>query len=268
MIPFFISIPHSGEKVPAEVSWLQGLDEPILMCDVDRYVDDLYAPAIAANGLPFVKTEWHRYVVDLNRLPDDVDADSVQDHKNPAGQFTTGLHWVKTTTGVRLMPKPISPELHKKLVQNYFEPFHIQVRELYAKFKSAGHQDVYHLDAHSMPSQGTAAHRDPGTKRPQIVVSDCDGVSCQSFYKDIVIESYKKAGFEVAYNWPYKGGRLTQTYGQPKQGQNAIQVEMNRALYMDEQSKKKNMSVYIETQKKVLEAVTNVQKELKGFLKL
>ncbi|MEK6555818.1 MAG: N-formylglutamate amidohydrolase, partial [Bdellovibrionota bacterium] len=111
MIPFFISIPHSGEKVPAEVSWLQGLAEPILMCDVDRFVDDLYAPAIRSNQLPFVKTEWHRYVVDLNRLPDDVDAESVEGHINAAGLCTTGLHWVKTTTGVRLMPAPNSQEL-------------------------------------------------------------------------------------------------------------------------------------------------------------
>ena len=170
MLPFFISIPHSGEKVPAEASWLSGLEEPILMCDVDRFVDDLYRPGIEKLQIPSVVAEWHRYVVDLNRLPDDVDASSVTGHPNAAGKFTTGLLWVKTTTGIQLMPNPISATLHQSLVQKYFEPFHTQVRAQYESFKKLGHKTVYHLDAHSMPSRGTAAHRDPGADRPQIVV--------------------------------------------------------------------------------------------------
>src|ERR1700749_4203771 len=94
MKPFFISIPHSGERIPAETTWLHGLPEPVVMCDVDRFVDRLYQPVLEATQLDCVKTEWHRYVVDLNRLPDDVDADSVIGSKNPSGKFTTGLHWV------------------------------------------------------------------------------------------------------------------------------------------------------------------------------
>src|ERR1700722_8962137 len=108
MKPFFISIPHSGERVPQEATWLQGLPEPIVMCDVDRFVDRLYRPTVDALSLACVTTQWHRYVIDLNRLPDDVDADSVEGSKNPSGKFTMGLHWVKTTRGTRLMPTPIS----------------------------------------------------------------------------------------------------------------------------------------------------------------
>src|SRR5665213_1324990 len=104
MKPFFISIPHSGERVPAERPWLHGLPEPILMCDVDRFVDKLYQPALDSLKLGYVKTQWHRYVVDLNRLPEDVDQESVIGSKNPAGKFTTGLHWIKTTRGQKIMP--------------------------------------------------------------------------------------------------------------------------------------------------------------------
>jgi N-formylglutamate deformylase len=235
--PFFISIPHSGERVPAEADWLQGLPESVLMCDVDRFVDRLYQPVLTDLKIPFVKTEWHRYVVDLNRLPGDVDADSVQGSANPPGQFTTGLHWVKTTKGTRLMPKPMSPALHEQLVRNYFNPFHVDVRNVYRSFLSAGLGKVYHLDAHSMPSRGTAAHRDPGENRKSIVVSDWEGRSCEPAFKDLVIEAFSQAGLEVGYNWPYLGGRVTQTYGRPDQGQHAIQVEINRALYMDEDTK-------------------------------
>lgn len=237
MKAFFISIPHSGERIPTEAEWLHGLPEPVVMCDVDRYVDRLYQPTIDALKLGLVKTQWHRYVVDLNRLADDVDADSVEGSTNPSGKFTTGLHWVKTTRGQRLMPKPISQALHEQLIDRYFEPFHDDVRDIYSFFRERGASKIYHLDAHSMPSKGTSAHRDPGQTRAQIVVSDWEGKSCEPWFKDLVIESYKKAGFEVAYNWPYLGGRVTQTYGKPDKGQHAIQVEISRALYMDEETK-------------------------------
>lgn len=237
MKPFFISIPHSGERVPAEADWLLGLPETVLMCDVDRFVDRLYRPVLDELELPHVLTEWHRYVVDLNRLPEDVDSDSVMGSPHPSGKFTTGLHWVKTTLGNRLMPQPITRELHEKLVDRYFQPFHKDVKSVYARFKSAGAKKVFHLDAHSMPSKGTKAHRDPGETRKAIVVSDGEGRSCDSAFKDLVIEAYSSAGLEVGYNWPYLGGRVTQTYGQPDIGQHAIQVEINRALYMDEGTK-------------------------------
>lgn len=237
MKPFFISIPHSGERVPPEADWLSGLPEVVLMCDVDRFVDRLYQPVLNELNLPFVKTEWHRYAVDLNRLPDDVDADSVRGSSNASGTFTTGLHWVKTTRGTRLMPTPMSPALHEQLITRYFRPFHEDVESLYRGFREQRAGKVYHLDVHSMPSKGTAAHRDPGETRKDIVVSDWEGRSCEPGFKDLVIDAYSAAGLDVGYNWPYLGGRVTQTYGRPERGQNAIQVEISRALYMDEATK-------------------------------
>jgi N-formylglutamate amidohydrolase len=238
MKPFFISIPHSGEQVPPEVTWLKNLPEPVLMCDVDRYVDRLYGPTIAELKIPLVKTEWHRYVVDLNRIPEDIDMDSVTGSTNPAGKFTTGLHWVKTTRGLRLIPEPMSFEFHQKLVADYFQPFHDRLAARYANFRKSGAEKIYHIDAHSMPSLGTGAHRDPGQTRADIVVSDWEGRSCETWFKDLVIEGYRQADLNVAYNWPYLGGRVTQVYGQPAKGQHAIQVEISRALYMDEENKK------------------------------
>lgn len=237
MKPIFFSIPHSGERVPDEAHWLHGLPEPILMCDVDRFVDRLYAPAMKNTNLTCIVTQWHRYVVDLNRLPDDVDADSVEDSKNPSGKFTTGLHWVKTTRGTRLMPVPMTRQLHDQLVKRYFEPFHVDVRGVFADFKKTGAKKVFHIDAHSMPSKGTAAHKDPGQTRADVVISDQEGKSCEPAFKDLVIKAYQETGLKIAYNWPYVGGRVTQTYGKPAEGQHTIQVELNRALYMDEETK-------------------------------
>lgn len=262
MKPFFISIPHSGERVPTEADWLRDLPEPVLMCDVDRYVDRLYQPIIKTLDLPSVKTEWHRYVVDLNRIPEDVDADSVAGHANPPGKFTTGLHWVKTTRGTRLMPQPIAPELHRQLVERYYAPFHADVRATYQAFRDQGAKKIYHLDAHSMPSLGTKAHRDPGERRADIVVSDWEGKSCEAEFKDLVMEAYAATGLKVAYNWPYLGGRVTQIYGQPAQGQHAIQVEINRALYMDEETKALIPDKANVLQKQLAAAITTIYTRL------
>lgn len=237
MKPLFISIPHSGERIPPETTWLQGLPEPVVMCDVDRYVDRLYQPALDSIQLGCVKTQWNRYVVDLNRLPEDVDRDSVAGSANPSGQFPMGLHWLRTTRGSRLLPEPMSQQLHQQLVERYFKPFHADITDMYGFFRERGAKSIYHIDAHSMPSLGTSSHRDPGQLRAEIVVSDFEGKSCSVEFKDLVIASYTKSGLKVAYNWPYFGGRVTQTYGKPHEGQHAIQVEINRALYMNEETK-------------------------------
>ncbi|MGE0764029.1 MAG: N-formylglutamate amidohydrolase [Bdellovibrionales bacterium] len=237
MKPLLVTIPHSGEKIPVEVTWLKGLSETHVMCDVDRFVDRLYLGTLQRLGIPHVVTDWHRYVVDLNRLPEDIDADAVEGSRNPPGTFTSGLHWVKTTTGLPLISKPMSMQMHNQLVERYFSPFHSQVESQYANLRKQGYATVYHMDLHSMPSRGTSAHRDPGQIRAEIVISDFNGKSCSAEFKDLVTAAYKNADFQVAYNWPYIGGRVTQQYGQPHQGQHAIQVELRRDLYMDEDSK-------------------------------
>lgn len=238
VIPFFVTIPHAGEKVPSDCDWLKGLPEEILMCDVDRYVDRLYDPGLSSLKIESVRTEWHRYAADLNRIPEDIDCDSVLGDLRPSGSNNRGFHWVVTTYNHTLMKTPMSPDLHKKLVELIYEPFHKSVRNQYEKLFSMGHKKVYHLDAHSMPSLGTKMHRDPGEFRAEIVVSDCQQKSCDPEFVDLVISSYARSGFKVAYNWPYLGGRVSEQYGKPALGQQALQVEMNRALYMDEKTKK------------------------------
>lgn len=232
-----VTIPHSGEKVPTELTpWLANLSEDILMCDVDRYVDRLYEPALKALALPHIKTEWHRYAGDLNRLDTDVDQDSVEGSKNAPGKFSRGFHWVKTTTEIQLMKSPMAPAVHDSLVELIYHPFHQAVQKAHHDIhKRFG--EVYHLDLHSMPHQGTSQHRDPGEARADVVISDQMGKSCSSEFRDLVAAAYFQAGFKIKYNWPYFGGRITEHYGHPKKNIHVIQVEMNRSLYMDESTK-------------------------------
>ena len=247
--PFFVTIPHSGERVPDLTPWLLNLPEPTLMRDVDRFVDRLYSDSIESLAIPFVKTDWHRYAVDLNRLPEDIDQSSVQGAPKEKG-FERGFHWVMTTFQERLISEPMSFDTHDKLKALIFDPFHVQVKSLYETLrKQTKHQTIYHLDLHSMPSLGTAMHLDPGEKRADIVISDSNQKSCSRTFRDLVIAAYVTAGFKVGYNWPYKGGRLTEEYGKPQQGQQVIQVELNRSLYMNEETKKLNVEYQNVSQK-------------------
>ncbi len=262
-IPFFVSIPHSGEKIPPETPWLKGLPETLLMCDVDRFVDQLYVPNLESLEIPFVKTQWHRFAVDLNRLPEDIDADSVEGASHPSGSFPRGFHWTLTTLREKLMPHPMSQETHRKLVKDIYESFHQNIRDCYESFKNS--ERIFHLDAHSMPSRGTSEHRDPGQERAEIVVSDCKGKSCDPRYKDIVIAAYQGAGFKTAYNWPYFGGRVTEQYGHPEKGHHALQVELNRSLYMDESTKQLRPEAAAKVTVQIRKALSEILSQLANF---
>ena len=268
-LPLILSCPHSGEKIPLEANWLHDIEDSVLLRrDLDLYVDRFYRPLARSKGLPFIFSPWTRYAVDLNRLPGDVDSDGVLNSPNPSGMFTTGLHWVKTSRDEELMKRPISEDLHQILIASYYEPFHRAIVANFEHLKLQGHKRVFHMDLHSMPSKGTEIHRDPGDTRAEIVISDQDGKSCDEKFKELVVESYEHAGFEVKENWPYKGGRITQTYGSPVRGRHSIQVEMNRALYMNEETKEIDQKGFKECQVKIEKAFELITEQLKSHVVL
>ena len=238
-----VTVPHSGEQIPDEVHWLKRLPALTLLTDVDRFVDQLYRPVCQGLAIPLVGTEIHRYVVDLNRFPTDIDATSVEgaplSSQATQAEFVSGFHWTKTTLGESLLSQPISQELHALLTLKYHDPFHTQVAKVEAILSENG-GPRYHLDLHSMPSVGKGAHKDSGQRRPDIVVSDCLGKSSSEIYKNLVIEAFSRQKFQVTYNWPYQGGRITERYGHPKENRHTLQIELNRALYMDEKTKEKS----------------------------
>ena len=234
--PLIITIPHSGEEIPPQCSWLKTLPPEVLLLDVDRFVDRLYAPAIEALQIPAVIASVHRYAVDLNRTPEDMDAATVVGAPLAAGTHTQGIHWARSTQGHVLLESPMPMALHHELISQFHDPFHAQIQKTLAPIR-AGFSEVFHLDCHSMPSRGTGAHADSGKTRPEVVLSDFEGKSSRRDFMDVLQKAFVFEGFEVSINWPYKGGRITQRYGKPTQGHHTIQIELNRALYMDEQTR-------------------------------
>jgi len=240
-VPLLLTIPHSGEEIPQEAYWLEGLPREVLLRDVDRFVDDLYQPAIEQIPLPAIQTRVHRYAADLNRYPTDVDASSVEGASHPAGKFPQGFHWIRSTVGEPVLLKPIPRSVHELITRRYHDRFHELVAERIAEIRAARGttSEIYHLDLHSMPSRGTGAHADQGKKRPEVVLSDFEGRSCKGEFLALARQAFEKQNFEVAINWPYKGGRITQRYGRPGERHHTLQIELNRSLYMDEDTREK-----------------------------
>jgi N-formylglutamate amidohydrolase len=239
-IPLLLTIPHSGEEIPPEARWLRELDSQALLTDVDRFVDRLYAPSAENLPVPALFTRVHRYAVDLNRYPEDIDAESVQGAPAEAGKFTRGFHWVRTTTDLPLMKAPIPRALHDELARKYHDAFHAEVARKLAELKGLfPGRPIFHLDCHSMPSMGTGSHLDAGKSRAQVVISDFEGKSASGRFKDVVLNAFRTEKFEISYNWPYKGGRITQRYGRPAEGHETVQIELNRSIYMDEATRER-----------------------------
>ena len=235
--PLIASIPHAGEKVAEEAYWLKDLPEITLMYDVDRFVDQMYQKALEQCEIPTVMTHWHRYVVDCNRWPGDIDEDSVEGAKNPSGSHPTGLHWRLTTAGFPLMKTAIKFDLHQLILKKYYYEFFQKIDNLYDHLQKQGAEKIYHLNLHSMPSLGTSAHRDPGQLRADIVIGNEDGKTASTEWTMQVCEAYKNQGFSVSLNRPYKGGTDVEKYGHPQNGHEALMIELNRKLYMDESTK-------------------------------
>ena len=260
-LPVIVTAPHSGEWIPPEAGHLKHVPQTILLTDIDRFVNELY-DFVPSLGATLLTTSVHRYAVDLNRIPEDVDQSSVINAPHPSGKHTKGFHWVRTTQGAVLIKTPLTAEQHQELTRLYYQPFIDELQKMLSELKKK-HGTVYHLDVHSMPSLGTDEHVDPGEQRKDAVISDHKGRSCSPSWLQKVVKTYAQSGFDVAINWPYTGGRLSGLTGNPSQGVESIQIELNRKFYMDESSREKN-NLFTETRSKIKTALTELFNSLKN----
>ena len=262
----FVSFPHSGLKIPKEAYWLKELPFETLMCDPDLYVDELYENTLKKYQIPAFWFEWHRYAIDANRFVWDVSPQTVEKaeksiQSNPSKKSPSDIHWQQTTLGTPLIKKAISQKRHQLLIKKYFDPFHKKIKSHIETLKKQGKKPIYLLDLHSMPSKASPFHKDQGQSRTEVVIGDNEGKSCSVFFRDLVLTAYQKAGFKTALNDPYSGGAITKTYGQAHEKQEAVQIELNRKLYMDEVTKEKNKS-FSKVEKQLEQALSYILKKL------
>lgn len=236
--PFVFCSPHSGRVYPRHFLAQSRLDATTLRKSEDCFVDELYAH-VAGLGAPLLAARFPRAYVDVNREPYELDpelfAERLPDYANSqSARVIGGLGTIARVVadGEEIYrSRPTLAAAHERIEQLY-KPFHGALAGLLESTRARFGYAVL-VDCHSMPSISAM----PGAaSRPDFVVGDRYGGSCSQKLTRLVKETLAGLGYDVQLNRPYAGGYITEHYGRPARAIHAIQVEINRALYMDEAS--------------------------------
>ena len=238
-VPFVYASPHSGRDYPAEFQAASRLDPISLRRSEDSFVDEIFASA-ADNGAPLLKACFPRAYVDPNREAYELDPamfeDTLPGYVNTTSiRVNAGLGTVArvVTNGEEIYHEKLKFADAIRRIDGAYKPYHHALQKLI----DATHQKFglcFLIDCHSMPSIGGPMDDDRGLPRFDIVLGDCHGRSCMPGLTDMVDRVLRELGLTVRRNDPYSGGFTTRHYGRPQKGVHALQIEINRALYMDE----------------------------------
>ncbi|WP_233416977.1 N-formylglutamate amidohydrolase [Halovulum marinum] len=234
--PAVFSSPHSGDRYPAEFLATTELDPMSIRSSEDAFVDRLFATA-PSHGAPLLAATLPRAYVDLNRGADELDPALI------VGAQRRGAN-PRVAAGLGVIPRVVSEgrpirsgkiplrEAFRRLRHGY-HPYHAQLDTLLARQRDAfGHAIL--IDCHSMPHDAVGAAPLVRGRRPEVILGDRFGAACGRWLIDGAAELFAGQGFVVARNAPFAGGYITQQYGRPARGVHALQIEIDRALYMDE----------------------------------
>lgn len=228
--PVVVEIPHAGLSLDAETLAYTIAPARSVARDADLLVDALFEDA-PAEGATLLYARASRYVVDLNRSENDIDADAVEGA--PRIPWPRGLIWRLTTDGDPILTKRLpAAELERRL-ELVYRPYHRVLEQLLAR-KRARFGFAILLCAHSMPSQPRRGHAEPAGARADIVPGTRGRTSAAGAVIDVVDKHARGCGYTVRHDDPYKGGFSTGNYGKPAVAVHAVQVEIARRLYMDE----------------------------------
>lgn len=232
--PILVEVPHSGLQVPPEVEQELEASPLSVLRDSDIFVDQLYQRA-PRYGATLVVSRVSRYVVDLNRSPDEVDKAAVPKHPRARHIPARGVVWRARTDGTPLLRAPLTVEQFARRLELYYEPYHRTLREAAAALHQR-YGKVVILAAHSMPSTGRRMLSGREVRRADVVPGTRGRSTADGRIIDLIDAHFRAAGLSVKHDDPYRGGWTTSKYGAPKRGQHAVQIELNRALYVDEQT--------------------------------
>jgi N-formylglutamate deformylase len=226
--PILLSIPHCGTAFPKE---LINEYEPELykeQDDTDWFVDQLYDFANAM-GITTISAVYSRWVIDLNRHPENRDLYS-------DGRLITGLCPVTNFLGNAIYKdgrKSIAEDEIQRRLAAYYLPYHQKIAEHLMALKERFGQ-VLLWDCHSIRKSLPALHKEPFS---DLIISDADGQSSAAKLSDTAFLHLSSSTYSVKRNYPFKGGYITRHFGKPKENQHAIQLEMSKNVYMDDLEK-------------------------------
>ena len=229
-----VEVPHAGLQIPDAVRDQLTVNPAQLLADSDLYVDALVQDAPKL-GATLLTARVSRCVVDLNRSPHQVDARAVPDHPNARAHEGRGVVWRAGSDGTPILRAPLDMGQFETRIAAYYEPYHEALRAQISRLK-AQHGFVIVLAAHSMPSTERLGARGGQARRADVVPGTQGRTSAAAQVIDAVEAHFEAADFSVAHDDPYKGGWTTAHYGDPNGGCHVLQLEINRALYVDEAS--------------------------------
>ncbi len=241
--PLVLDSPHSGTRYPEDFRSV--CDLATLRRAEDTHVEKLYgfAPAL---GVAWVEAHFPRSYLDANRDLTEIDAsmfdgpwtgpvstDPVVLQKVRLGK---GLIWKFTDEGLPLYDRLLGVAEVEARIARCWRPYHAAVRQA-IDAAHARHGYSLHINCHSMPAvAGSHATLHPGLRHADFVIGDRDGSTADAALSQQVCDFLRGRGYSVDYNHPYKGVELVRRYGDPARHRHSIQVEINRRLYMDEQT--------------------------------
>lgn len=234
--PFVFSSPHSGRIYPAEFLAQSRLDPKTLRKSEDCFVDKLFQN-VAVLGAPLLSARFPRAYLDLNREPYELDPELVNEplpeHANTQSvRVVGGLGTVAriVADGEEIYRERLSLGSVLQRIDRLYFPFHAQLARLVDETRQRFGYAVL-IDCHSMPS---AAMTPGGGLRPDIVIGDRFGASADPRLSQLLRDTLQGLGYDVQMNRPYAGGYITEHHGRPAGGVHALQIEINRGLYLNE----------------------------------
>jgi len=237
-LPLILASPHSGRDYPADFVAASRLDPLALRRSEDSFVDELFAAAPSL-GAPLLSARFPRAYVDANREAYELDpamfSDALPGFVNVASpRVRMGLGTIAriVASGEEIYAGKLRFAEARRRIDGLYRPYHRALRRLVEETEALFGGYLL-IDCHSMPS---AAGSICGSEGADIVLGDCYGTSCAPAILEAARRFFAVRGFAVSINAPYAGGFTTEHYGDPRRGRHALQIEINRALYMDERN--------------------------------
>ena len=230
-----IASPHSGRNYLSSVKEQSILDPVTLRSSEDAFVDELmdFAPAL---GIPLICSEIPRAFVDLNRARDELDPAIIEGikHNRQNPRVISGLGVIPrvVANGKEIYSGKLSKEAAIERLENFWDPYHSKLAELLDRARQQFGYSIL-IDTHSMPHEAIL-NASSSFRTSQIVLGDRYGATCAPEIINDLIKLISKNGLRASRNIPFSGAYIVQKYGSPGLNRHAIQLEIDRSIYMDE----------------------------------
>ena len=235
--PLLLDSPHSGTDYPADFG--AAVDREMLLDAVDTAVDALFGEGPKL-GAALLKAHFPRTYIDPNRAEDDIDACLLDGcwpgPLSPTEKTRRGNGLIRRTIGDddrALYSRRLAVEEVQERIERYHAPYHRALGEAQGRLLER-FGAVYHLNCHSMGSRS----REDMTRRPDMVLGDRDGTTCEADFTAVAAETLDALGYKVRTNHIFKGVELIRAFSAPDAGRHSLQIEINKDLYVDEATRR------------------------------